>query len=144
MLPKLAALFLCSCGPLVLTPEVDARDIVRDAVAAVNAASNAELVKQAPGGIPVTLGGPECGSTVHVNKIPKAITLSPECAKYGDEQMQVMLVHEIGHAFGLADVDRSDSVMFPRVVIGRTLAFAAKSLARELDAKDTGILPPND
>lgn len=120
---------LCSCNTLVLQPEAELMDMSKEVVTAVNQATASKIVAVGLIGVQVKSGGLKCASS-HGS----VITISPECANYGEEAQKVFLVHEIGHQLmGPKHSDDPNSVMFERFVIGRTLGYAAESLARELE-----------
>lgn len=151
------ALLCVSCGPVgygmpstgkALAPVGDeATALVARVVSAVNEAAGGEMlwiVSGASAGttvpVPVELCGPICGS-YYKGRI--TVSTEPECNK-SDDMTAVLLVHEIGHAFGLENSVDPSSVMFEHASRTTTLSAAADSLVYELSRTTLTILPPND
>lgn len=129
---------------ITITPDAALESQMVTIASAINAEADGEIVRVAKGGIRVMVGGSDCGSfmrrTCFDPLTSQTIKISQDCLDRGD--VNIVMVHEIGHAFGLVHSQENTSVMF-RYLVWFTLAGAAHSLLHELVTHGAVLLPPN-
>lgn len=123
----------CACGTIpevVYTeggPDVDAE--VRRVIAAVNAEAGGERLRHGYGVHVDISRSIECG---YYDYARSTAFVNPACLRFGPDALETIIVHELGHAFGLMHSDNKESIMHENMLTDRRLDEAAKSLVTEL------------
>lgn len=124
---------VAACRVAALEPQAEMVVPVADVVARINAASGTRLLELGPGTHVVVSKDPRfCG---YHDRTRNEIGIATWCKEYGDDFVEVALVHEIGHLLGLADSTDPSSIMFERYRTGIGVDAAVASLMDALAAE---------
>ncbi len=139
------ALALAACAPIrssiTLAPDsglLGATIAVAEAVD-VAGARIVYIAKPGAGVVPVLSGGPGCGSWDGY-----AIRIPDECPLAKPGWQTLSLMHEVGHAYGLAHSKDKASIMSDTLHEALSVNDAARSLIKELVAHGLILLPPGE